>query len=119
MGDFINAEIVHHCVLLAQECFHEEDVVPCRAFVAVIKVAVGYFPQLCTATEETFSTLVQLFTDARGLEKGSKFEIEVAECRLISDLSAILAAGAPANKLVSGNAHYRDEIEIWLNLLLP
>ena len=64
MGDFINAEVVHHCVLLAQECFHGEDALSCRAFVAVVKVAVQHFPELCVATDETFSTLVQLFTDA-------------------------------------------------------
>ena len=101
MGDFINAEVVHHCVLLAQECFNEEDALSCRAFVAVVRVSVQYFPELCVATNETFSTLVQLFTDTRGLEKGTKFQKELEECKLISSLSAVLAAGAPANNAVS------------------
>lgn len=101
MGDFINAETIHHCILLAQECFHEEDIVSCRALVGVVKIAADHFPELCVAKDESFTTLIELFTDARSLHKGGSFQKEVQECGLMTALSAILASAAPASTTVS------------------
>lgn len=94
MSDFLNAEIINHCVLLAQECF-KQDNVPCTAvMLSCVKTAVEIFPSL-GATDETFVTLTELFADCRQESKADiKNELEAYD--VITSLSSILSLASTA-----------------------
>ncbi len=57
MGDFLNLEIVHHSILLAQECFREEDYPACERFLKWVQVAADAFPIIC-AQQDSFEPLL-------------------------------------------------------------
>jgi hypothetical protein len=99
MGDFCNAQVIHHCIMLCQECFREEDIGACMAFLKCVQLASQHYPELC-ATPEAFGTLMELFTEARGMTHG-KYRKEVDQSGLVTVLSSILAAAAPSSTTVS------------------
>lgn len=92
MGDFINAEIVGHCVLLAQECFYENDLPAMATFLACVKTASSIFPSLC-GQKKTFVTLQELFSECRSTNEPDK-EKEIEELGFVTCLSSILSSAA-------------------------
>ncbi|KAG7362780.1 hypothetical protein IV203_026140 [Nitzschia inconspicua] len=94
MGDFLNQDIVHHCILLAHECFHHEEYVASQRFLTCVQMAAIGFPQLC-ASEEDFVTLTELFRDCSGVSPTSSKNKIIRDCGLITTLSAVLAAASP------------------------
>lgn len=86
MGDFLNTEIVHHAILLAQECWHAEDYESCQKFLKPVRLASETFPQLC-ATQDSFSNLVELFAECRSVKQNTD--------QITTTLSSILAKAAP------------------------
>jgi hypothetical protein len=93
MGDFLNVEVVNHCVLIAQECFFENDVPACGALLACIKIASSTFPALC-GTKKTFTNLTELFSECRTVAS-SEIKKEVQESGIVTCLSSTLSAAAP------------------------
>jgi hypothetical protein len=93
MGHFLNAEIVEHCILLAQECFREGEIPESAEFLACVKTAVDVYPSLGTG-KEGFQTLQELFTECRTTSGKMKKVLE--EYNMVTTLSAILADVAPA-----------------------
>ncbi|VEU41959.1 unnamed protein product [Pseudo-nitzschia multistriata] len=90
MGDFVNLDVVHHCVLLAQECFHEGDLDATLKFLVCVQMAVESFPSLC-ASGEVFENLSELFQDCNGSSQKNQTEGPA----IVTALSAILASVAP------------------------
>ena len=93
MGDFINHDSIHHCVLLAQECFHEGEFDATLKFLVCIQLAVESFPSLC-ASEEVFENLSELFRDCNSMTSSSSRKT-TEEPAIITALSAILASVSP------------------------
>lgn len=93
MGDFINHDSLHHCVLLAQECFHEGEFDATLKFLVCIQLAVESFPSLC-ASEEVFENLSELFRDCNNMTSSSSRKT-TEEPAIITALSAILASVSP------------------------
>jgi hypothetical protein len=91
MADSLNAEVVNHCVLLAQECFREGDVPACGALLAAVKTAVDIFPALCSSNE-SFRTLTELFSECRSSSGEVKKELQASG--IVTALSSILSAVA-------------------------
>ena len=81
MGDFLNSEIVHHSLLLAQECCDEGDLEGCRKLLVGVEIAADSFPELCSR-DKTFELLVDLFVGCK-----SKKE----ESGLVTTLSIIIS----------------------------
>eukprot|EP00536_Pseudo-nitzschia_multiseries_P010407 jgi/Psemu1/203285/e_gw1.318.53.1 len=92
MGDFINLDVIHHCVLLAQECFHEGELDATHKFLVCVQLAVESFPSLC-ASGEVFDNLSELFRDCNGTTTSRNKDLEGPA--IITALSAILASVAP------------------------
>ena len=59
MGNFVNGEIISHCILLAQEAFNENEFEVCAMFLDSVKTAVTIYPALA-GSKEGFETLVEL-----------------------------------------------------------
>ena len=95
MGSAVNAEVIGHCVLLAQECFRAENIPACAALLSCIKTACEIFPSICSFTE-TFSTLTELFSECR---TESDLKKELDESGVVTALSAILSASAESGKV--------------------
>jgi len=94
MGYFLNAEIIAHCIILAQEAFNERNFPVCMAFLESVKVASNIYPSL-GSTKESFETLVELFGHCRGsltIEEKKKMK----QTGILTTLSAILALVAPS-----------------------
>ena len=87
MGDFLNTEVVHHSILLAQECFDEGDLEGCKKLLVGVEIAADIFPALC-AQEETFEVLLELFVGCQSKK---------AESELLTRLSVIISKAAPCN----------------------
>lgn len=96
MGDFLNCDVVHHSVLLAQECFHQQDVEACGMFLRCVQAAADPFPSLA-AHKESFETLMELFVDCRTSSKKKEMS------GLVTALGYALAKAAPHN--VSSCSH--------------
>jgi hypothetical protein len=94
MSNFINVEIVNQCILLAQECFQGGHIPECAQFLTCVKTAVEIYPAL-GGTKEGFGTLMELFGECRA-GSSSKTKKLIGEYDLVTILSAILAAAAPA-----------------------
>ena len=95
MGGLVNAEAVTHCILLAQECFAEDDVEGAMLFLRSVRTAVSAFPAL-GATGEGFATLVELFGECRSSRQAASARRKVESSGMVTVLSAVLAAVAPA-----------------------
>lgn len=92
MGHFLNSEIINHCILLAQECFHEEDFGRCVSFLACVKIAAEIYPSLC-GSKEAFGNLVELFSECQQLHGKKKKEVD--KYGIVTLLSSVLASAAP------------------------
>jgi hypothetical protein len=98
MGDFLNQEIVRHCILLAQECFQEEDIASSHKFLACVQVAADSFPEVCS-NEECFGTLMELFVACR-IASSSELKKVIEDSGIVTTLSTILSAVSPYTQLV-------------------
>jgi len=97
MGNFVNAEIITHCILLAQEAFRERDFKVAMVFLNCVKMTVAIFPILGGNTE-CFGTLVELFSECRG-SRTSELKKEIEKSGIVTILSGILAAAASARSV--------------------
>jgi hypothetical protein len=94
MSNFLNVEIVNQCIVLAQECFQGGHIRECAEFLTCVKTAVDIYPAL-GGTKEGFGTLMELFGECRA-GSSSKTKKLIGEYDLVTTLSSILAAAAPA-----------------------
>ena len=99
MGNFVNQESIHHCIMLAQECFEEEEIGACQKFLECVQIATDAFPQLCANTED-FGSLMELFVECRGVSS-SKTKKAMGQFGTVSTLSTILSKVAPYTESVS------------------
>jgi len=93
MGDFINHDTIHHCVLLALECFNEGDLEATNKFLACVQMAVDSFPSLCAA-DEIFDNLSELFRECNSTNSSTSQET-AEESTIITSLTAIFASVSP------------------------
>lgn len=101
MGDFVNKEVIRNCILLADECFREEDIESSKKFLECVYLAVESFPELCSTTECS-GTLIDLFVSCRtSMVTSEKMNRLITRFGVLSTLSAILSAVSPHVKPVS------------------
>jgi hypothetical protein len=96
MGNFVNAETITHCILLAQEALRERDFQATMAFLETVKIAINIYPSL-GGTKEGFETLVELFSECRNSLKSSEAD-DAKEVGILSTLIGILAAVTSSRK---------------------
>jgi hypothetical protein len=101
MGNFLNVEVVNHCILLAQECFHAGDMDGCMSFLSCVKMTSEIFPAVC-ANKEGFGNLIELFSECQRSVSGKKRKSD-ERSEIITLLSSVLAAAAPARSEKSTN----------------
>jgi sister-chromatid-cohesion protein PDS5 len=102
MGDFVSAENIQHCILLAQESYSQGEVSWCVALLACVKFSVSVFPSICNDTQ-SFSTLTELFSEvqsaASGKGKANKEEKKlIQDSGIVTGLSSILSMISPTLK---------------------
>lgn len=102
MGDFLNQEIVHHCILLAQECGVQGDWESCRKFLKCIELAAEYFPELC-GNPQCFQNLAELFSDCRSSKQRGIEDV-------VTSLSAVLAKAASRQQSEKVDSNLRNEL---------
>lgn len=90
MGDFLNQEIVHDCILLALEFGGQGHWDYCRKFLRCIELAADYFPEVCAETK-CFDNLSELFTECRSSKEKRIDDI-------LTSITSILAKAAPKRK---------------------
>ncbi len=105
MGDFINQDTIHHCVLLAQECFHEGEHEAALKFLACVQLAVESFPSLC-ASDEVFENLSELFRDS---SSSSKKTGEASA--IITALTSILASVSPYRDSATDSSDVEEDLQ--------
>jgi len=104
MGDLINHDIIHHCVLLAQECLHEEEFEATQKFLVCVQLAADLFPSLC-AKEEIYENLTELFRECNSMTSSSSHQMKAIEqSSIMTTLSAILASVSPYRASSGRNA---------------
>ena len=116
MGDFVNADVIGHCVLLAQECFFEKDIAACSALLSSVKVATAVFPSLCAPTK-TYTTLSELLSDVRS-SHGTLRE-EADEVGLVTTLSSILSAAAQGPAFVDKVRNLFCSLSKFISFIAP
>jgi len=94
MGNYVNVEIITHCILLAQEAFRDGDFPVAMVFLNCVKMAVAIFPIL-GGNKECFGTLVELFSECRG-SRTAELKKEIEKSGIVTVLSGILATAASA-----------------------
>ena len=94
MGDFLNQDVVHHCVVLAHECFQEEDWDSTNRFLTCVEMAASRFPVLC-ASEEDFGTLSEMLRDCSGISSSSPKKKLIDKANILTLLSSVLAMASP------------------------
>eukprot|EP00980_Cylindrotheca_fusiformis_P007770 scaffold1650_cov135-Cylindrotheca_fusiformis.AAC.5 len=99
MGDFLNREIIRHCILLAQECFKEEDIESCQKFLSCVQVAAETFPEICSDME-CFGTLTELFVACRSVSSSDRSKV-IGDSGIVTALSTILCEVSPYAQLGS------------------
>lgn len=95
MGDFLNQEIVHDCILLAQEFGVNGAWKHCRKFIRCIEIAADYFPDICGDTQ-CFQNLSELFSECRASKDRGIDDV-------LTSLTSILAKAAPRRKVEVGD----------------
>jgi hypothetical protein len=93
MGYFLNGEIVHHSILLSQECFANGDLQGCLLFLSSVKIASKIYPSLC-GKKEDFGTLLELFSECRAVTN-NKIKKDIESSGIVTVLSGILAEVSP------------------------
>jgi hypothetical protein len=111
MGYFANVDVVHHVILLAQECLHEGDYEGSSIFMSSLKSLTDAFPSL-SSKKDDFMNLLELFTECRSITN-PKAKKEIQKFELITKTSSIVAAAAKAVK--SGGIDYQLHSQL-LNL---
>lgn len=99
MGDFLNKEVVRHCILLADECFQEDDIESAKKFLDCVFLSAESFPDLCSTTE-CFGSLIELFVNCR-MVTSNKLRRLISRFGVLSTLGAILSRISPHVKPVS------------------
>jgi hypothetical protein len=96
MGDLINYDTIHHCVLLSQECLREGAFEAAHKFLVCVQLAADSFPSLC-AKEEVFDTLTEIFQECNSMASSSSShqKNEIDQSTIMTILSAILASVSP------------------------
>ena len=99
MGDLINHDIIHHCVLLAQECLRGGEFEAAHKFLVCVQLAADSFPSLC-AEEEVFDNLTECFQECNNMissssSSSSHQKNEIDQSTIMTILSAILASVSP------------------------
>ncbi len=94
MGDFLNQEIVHDSILLAQEFGGQGDWELCRKFLRCIELATDYFPEVC-GEAQCFLNLTELFLECRSSKDRGLDDI-------LTRLTSILAKAALKRKFDNG-----------------
>ncbi|KAL3919926.1 MAG: hypothetical protein SGILL_003509 [Bacillariaceae sp.] len=95
MGDFLNQDVVHHCVVLAHECLQEDDWDSTNRFLTCAEMAASRFPALC-ASEQDYTTLSEMFRDCSGVSSSSsKKKKHMDKSNILTLLSSILAMASP------------------------
>lgn len=94
MGDFMNQDVVQHCIVLAQECFEEDDFEASKYFLNCLDLAGRMFPKLC-AGKDIFAGLTSMFEDCSSQNLKGKRKQAIQKAGIVSALSAILAAVTP------------------------
>jgi hypothetical protein len=89
MGQFMNGEIVHHSILLAQESFCEGNFQGCIHFLNCVKSASRFYPSLCSEKND-FGTLLEIFSACRSITN-SKIKNDLGRSGMVTILSSILA----------------------------
>ena len=105
MGDFINEDTIHHCVLLAQECYFEGEHEAALKFLACVQLAVESFPSLC-ASDDVFENLSELFRDSSS--SSSKTSDESA---IITSLASILALVSPFRESATDSGNAEEDLQ--------
>ena len=100
MGHFLNADVVRDCIVLAQDCFANGDFPECAEFLACVKTAIDIYPSL-GGTKDAFEGLMELFSACRA-NSSSKTKKMIEEYNMVTTLSSILAAVAPASMASAG-----------------
>ena len=91
MGDSLNSEVVQSCIVLAQECFEEEDIEMCKHFLGFVNLAVGFFPELGYPSE-AIEGLTDLFSKCRSANSQTKKKLN--DSGVVTMLSTILSSSA-------------------------
>lgn len=103
MGDFINHDTIHHCVLLAQECLQDEEFEATEKFLACVQLAAESFPLLC-AEGDIFENLTEIFRECNSISLSSSDQKSTIEqTSIITTVSSILASVSPYRSLAGGN----------------
>ena len=106
MGDFMNEQIIRTCILLAQEAFNAENIDACMSFLNCVKLAAKHYPEICV-NHESFATLMELFSDGRRVStSNTALKKAIDEYEMVTVLTGILAAVAPARSKVCGIWHW-------------
>jgi len=95
MGNFVNAEVVNHCLLIAQELFQEGHMDIAMIFLKCVKAIVQVFPTL-GGTRDAFSILVEMFGECLS-SKSAQPKKSIERSGIVTILSGILAVVAPAH----------------------
>ena len=101
MGQFMNGEIVHHSILLAQESFCEGNFQACMQFLHCVKSASMFYPSLCSEKKD-FGTLLELFSECRTITT-SKIKNDLGKSGIVTILSSILAEASQVFNTKDGN----------------
>lgn len=88
MGHFFNAEIISHCIQLAQESFNEGEFQVCRSFLDSSMSALSVFPNM--VTKEMNDMLVEFFGECRESHHREDRK-QIDELDIVTRLSTILA----------------------------
>jgi len=105
MGYFFNAEIILHCIQLAQESFNEGEFEVCRSFLDSSMSALSVFPNM--VTKEMNDMLVEFFGECRESHHREDRK-QIDELDIVTRLSSILACISSNNASPSNSKHSKS-----------
>eukprot|EP00529_Nitzschia_sp_RCC80_P005038 CAMPEP_0113469014 /NCGR_PEP_ID=MMETSP0014_2-20120614/15670_1 /TAXON_ID=2857 /ORGANISM="Nitzschia sp." /LENGTH=904 /DNA_ID=CAMNT_0000361457 /DNA_START=1 /DNA_END=2715 /DNA_ORIENTATION=- /assembly_acc=CAM_ASM_000159 len=94
MGDFLNQDVVQHCLLLAQECLEEDEFVASKYFLNCLDMAAQIFPELC-AGKDIFAGMTSMFESCSNQNMKGKRKQTLQKNEIVTTLSSVLAAATP------------------------
>jgi len=92
----MNEELVHHCILVAQESFRESDLDGCMSFLNCVQMASDVFPSLCSKKED-YETLLELYEECQRVP-GTENRKALEKAGTLSVMSKILSSVSPVWK---------------------
>jgi hypothetical protein len=110
MGDFLNQDAVHHCIILAHECFQQEDWEAAKRFLTCVEMAASSFAALCSS-EEDFGTLFEMFRDCSNISSSSSKKKHLDNANILTLLSSILAMASPHRTISSEPSESEHDIQ--------